>query len=308
MSPAPASAAAASAIALLRVDERGRARLGRLAGRRSASAVPARPQPLGQRLQPRLARRLRLRLPLLLVREIDVLERARDRTSRAPAPPARASASPGASISSTMKACRLTRSSQRSLASITCADRDLVQVAGLLLAVAGDERHRRAPLRQRQDRLRARLGNLRMLRGQPARRTSATCAQQVSDVAPREKLENVFAFWRETRPADQSVIQSVIRGRPASVNASPTRKDDLQPEGPSSIHCACAPMAAFGGPPPAGRGPARGAGSRRRPPRDVGELRATRIRGARWPPPRPRDPRTTGRTRDSASSPDRART
>ena len=172
------------------------------------------------------------------------------------APPARASASPAAPISSTMNACRLMISSQRSLASITCADRDLVQVPGLLLAVARDERHGRAALRQRQDRLRAGLRNLRMLRGEPARRTSATCAQQVSDVAPREKLENVFAFWRETRPADQSVIQSVIRGRPASVNASPIRNDDLQPEGPSSIRCAGAPMAPVGRPPPAGRGPA----------------------------------------------------
>ena len=64
------------------------------------------------------------------------------------------------------------------------ADRDLVQVPGLLLAVARDERHRRAPLRQRQDRLRAGERDLWVLPGEPdGKRHCRHVRQQGSDFA-----------------------------------------------------------------------------------------------------------------------------
>ena len=59
----------------LGVEEGRGLRLGRLGSERRQDSVPDVPEPVGQRLKPRLAGDHGLRLPLLLVREVEVLER-----------------------------------------------------------------------------------------------------------------------------------------------------------------------------------------------------------------------------------------
>ena len=147
------------------VDETGRARFGRL-GAGIDLGVPRRPQPIRERLEPRLARRLGLRLPLLLVGEVDVLEHRL--VERA--------ADVGLELRRQLPlAADLLDDERLPLDELVPAllglehvpDGHLIQVPGLLLAVARDERHGRATFRERQDRLRAGERNLRVLPGEP---------------------------------------------------------------------------------------------------------------------------------------------
>ena len=165
MSAAPASAAADVRDALGGVDEAGRARLRRLPGGVDL-AVRRAPQPVRQRLEPRLARRLGLRLPLLLVGEVDVLEQ---RLVERPAD-ARLELRRQLPLAADLlddERLPLDELVPALLRLEHLPDGHLVQVPGLLLAVARDERHGRAALREGQDRLRAGERNLGVLRGEP---------------------------------------------------------------------------------------------------------------------------------------------
>ena len=166
---------------LLRVDERGSARFRGLA--RDGRPVPAVPEPFRQRSQPRLPRRLGLGLSFLLVRKVEVLEG--DRIERPP--DARLQLGRQLPLPADLlddEGLPFDEVVPPLLRVEHLADRHLVQVSRLLLAVAGDERHRRAPLCQRQNGLGAGQGaglrELRVLLGQPERERQRHARQRLS--------------------------------------------------------------------------------------------------------------------------------
>ncbi len=157
---------------LLRVDEGARARLGRLAAPAFAPCAAA-PEPFRQRPQPRLPRRLGLGLSLLLVGKVEVFQRDRLERARECCASSSGVSFPCRADLLDDEALPLDQVVPALLGVEHLANRDLVQVPRLLLAVAGDERHGGAPLRQREHGvragLRARLRKLRVLLGQPER-------------------------------------------------------------------------------------------------------------------------------------------
>ncbi len=151
------------------VDEAGRARLGRLGAGQAIddiSPCAAAPQPVGQRLQASLARGLGLGLSFLLVRKVEVLEQRlvergedlRFQLGRQLSLPADLFDDERLPLGDGVPALF---GGQR------VPDGHLVQVAGLLLAVAGDEGHGGAPFGQRQHGLSAGQRNRGVEAGEP---------------------------------------------------------------------------------------------------------------------------------------------
>ena len=153
----------------LGVAERLRARLGRLAGRRRRHAVGAVPQPDRQRLEPRLARDGRLGLPLLLEREIKIFE-PREIERRA-----QLGRQLGRQLPLPLDLAEDERLPLHDLVPGLLrvddrADRDLVELARLLLAVARDEGDGGAAVGQLEHGVRRGQGNLRMTVREPFRK------------------------------------------------------------------------------------------------------------------------------------------
>ena len=161
--------------ALVGVDEAGRARLGRLAGRGRPRRAPHAQSQSASGSSPASRAVCGLRLPLLLVGEVDVLEQ-RLVERRADARLQLRRQLPLALDLLDDERLALDELVPALLGLEHLPDRHLVQVPGLLLAVARDERHGRAALREGQDRLRAGERNLAGVAPRTRRETSpSTC-------------------------------------------------------------------------------------------------------------------------------------